>query len=422
MSDARVDDGPVPEYRWVLPSVLLGDGGEGRPVRRSTRDWIVDVAVFLVACAITLLGLPEVQDEPAALLLTEQVAGALSCVSVWLRRRWPVALALVLMVVSTFLELAGGAGLVALFTVAVHRPFKVSGPMVLLYLATIPPYLLVRPQDGMEPLAWGIVVTAMLLTVYAWGIVVRARRQLIWSLRQRAASAAEEAKRLERERIAREMHDVLAHRISMLSLHAGALEFRPDAPAADVARAAGAIRASAHLALQDLRQVIGVLRHPGSGDGDGDGDGQVPERPQPTLADLPSLVEECRQAGMDVRLEQRADDAPDGLGRNVYRIVQEALTNARKHAAGQPVTVTVTGVPGAELSAEVRNPLGARHLPRIPGARAGLIGLAERAELAGGRLEHGPTPEGEFVVRARLPWPEKETAEPMAERAAGERS
>ncbi|MEZ7128600.1 sensor histidine kinase [Nonomuraea sp. AD125B] len=417
MSDVRVEDGPVPEYRWVLPSVLLGDGNEGRPVRRSTRDWIVDIAIFLVACGITLLSLPEVQDEPEPLLLTEQIVGALSCVSVWLRRRWPVGLALVMLVLSTFLELAGGAGLVALFTVAVHRPFKVSGPIMLLHLLTIPPYMWIRPQDDMEPLEWGVLLSALLLTVCAWGIVVRARRQLIWSLRQRAASAAEEAKRLERERIAREMHDVLAHRISMLSLHAGALEFRPDAPAADIARAAGAIRTNAHLALQDLRQVIGVLRHPGSEGGDD----QVPDRPQPTLADLPSLVEECRQAGMDVRLEQRAGDAPDGLGRNVYRIVQEALTNARKHAAGQPVTVTVAGAPGSELSAEVRNPLGARHLPRIPGARAGLIGLAERAELAGGRLEHGPTPEGEFVVRVRLPWPEEpagETAGRATEKAA----
>ncbi len=103
--------------------------------------------------------------------------------------------------------------------------------------------------------------------ILVWGMFVRARRQLVHSLRERARRAeaeqqlrVEQARHHERERIAREMHDVLAHRISLLSLHAGALEFRPDAPAVEVAKAAGVIRDSAHQALQDLREVIGVLR------------------------------------------------------------------------------------------------------------------------------------------------------------------
>ncbi|MGP3954884.1 sensor histidine kinase [Nonomuraea sp. 3N208] len=406
MTRARGRDDLVPEYRWVLPSVLLGDGREGRRVRRSLRDWIVDITVFLIACGITMLGLTEIQNEPEQLIAIEQVVGALSCVAVWLRRRWPVGLALVTVVLSSYLELVGGASIVALFTVAVHRPFKVSGPITLLALITLVPYVFLRPQSDIGPLEWALLLIALLLTVYAWGIVIRARRQLIWSLRQRADIAAEEAKRLERERIAREMHDVLAHRISMLSLHAGALEFRPDAPAGEIAKAAGAIRTNAHLALQDLREVIGVLRHSRPGEDD-----TVPDRPQPTLDDLPTLVEECRQAGMDVRLDLRADDAPEALGRNLYRIVQEALTNARKHAGGAPVTVTVAGTRGKGLSVEVRNPLGSRRPLRLPGAKAGLIGLTERAELAGGRLEHGPTPEGEFVVSAWLPWPVETTLE-----------
>ncbi|NUP79795.1 MAG: sensor histidine kinase [Nonomuraea sp.] len=402
MTELRGEGGPAHEYRWALPSVLLGDPDEGRRVRRSTRDWIVDTAMFLLACGLTLFSLQEIRNEPEPLLLVEQVVGALACAAVWLRRRWPVALALVTGLLSSYLELVGGPSVVALFTVAVHRPFRISGPIALLALVTLAPYVMLRPQDDLSRTWAAALGVAIVLTVFAWGIVIRARRQLVWSLRQRAETAAEDAKRLERERIAREMHDVLAHRISMLSLHAGALEFRPDAPPEEVARAAGAIRSNAHLALQDLREVIGVLRHSPPG-----ADDPVPDRPQPTLADLPTLVEECRQAGMDVRLDLRADGVPGGQGRNVYRIVQEALTNARKHADGAPVRVAVSGERGEGVSAEVRNPLGTRHWPRIPGAGTGLIGLTERAELAGGRLEHGVTPEGEFLVRAWLPWPEE---------------
>ncbi|WP_049566342.1 sensor histidine kinase [Nonomuraea sp. SBT364] len=391
----------APEYRWALPSVLLGDGGTGRPVRRSTRDWIVDIVLFLTACGLALLTTAEIRGAPESVQAVEQVLGVLSCLAVWLRRRWPVALVLVTTILSAFVLLIGGAAVVALFTVAVHRPFKISGPIALLGVLTLVPNVMIWPDAELGPLGTFVFGLAILLTVFAWGIVVRARRQLVWSLRQRADGAAEEARRLERERIAREMHDVLAHRLSMLSLHAGALEFRPGAPEAEIARAAGAIRHGAHQALQDLREVIGVLRHSGAS-----ADDPVPDRPQPTLADLPALVAECGRAGLDVRLDLEAGQAPDGLGRNVYRIVQEALTNARKHAGGAPATVTVTGAPGRGLSAEVRNALGARHAARIPGAGAGLIGLAERAGLAGGRLEHGPTPDGEFLVRAWLPWPE----------------
>lgn len=395
------------EYRWALPSVLLGDGADGRPVRRSTRDWIVDIAMFLTACLLALLTATELDDEPRGLVLTEQVTGVLSCAAVWLRRRWPVALALVSTAMASYLEMAGGASVVGLFTVAVHRPFKISGPVAAVNLVTLVPYGVLRPDPDLGAGGMFVLGAAIVATVFAWGIVVRARRQLVWSLRQRAVIAAEDAKRLERERIAREMHDVLAHRISMLSLHAGALEFRPDAPAEDIARAASAIRDNAHLALQDLREVIGVLRHSSSA---GD-DGPVPDPPQPTLADLRALVEECRQAGMKVSYTTRLaggtpaeGDVPRGLGRTAYRVVQEALTNARKHAPDAPVTVTVSGGPGEGLTVEVRNPRWAHHGRRIPGAGAGLIGLTERVELAGGTFGYGPRPDGDFWLRAWLPW------------------
>jgi signal transduction histidine kinase len=238
---------------------------------------------------------------------------------------------------------------------------------------------------------------------------VRARRQLLISLRERAERAeatqqleVEQAQHLERERIAREMHDVLAHRISLLSLHAGALEFRPDAPPEEIARAAGVIRASAHQALQDLREVIGVLReNPNGGE---------PERPQPTLADLPALIDESRAAGMRVELDDRVGNlagVPTGIGRAAYRIVQEGLTNARKHAPGAVVRVGVTGRVAAGLSIEVRNPLpvGRSWQSKLPGSGSGIIGLTERATLAGGKIEHGPTEGGDFRLWVWIPWP-----------------
>jgi signal transduction histidine kinase len=170
----------------------------------------------------------------------------------------------------------------------------------------------------------------------ALGMFVRARRQLALIERERAASEQElrvaQARQMERNRIAREMHNVLAHRLSLLSLQAGALELGPDAPPAEVARTAGVIRINAHGALEDLREVIGVLPSASVDDNSADG---VPERPQPTLADLPMLIDESRKAGMQVALECEVTDlraVPEAMGRTAYRIVQEGLTNARKHA------------------------------------------------------------------------------------------
>ena len=126
-----------------------------------------------------------------------------------------------------------------------------------------------------------------------WGLFVRARRALVRSLRDQAERAEDEARAAERRRIAREMHDVLAHRLSLLSVHAGALEFRPDAPPEEVAEAAGVIRDSARAALDELRGVIGVLRE--------DGGESFTEPPQPTIADLAALVEETGGPGCGSR-------------------------------------------------------------------------------------------------------------------------
>jgi signal transduction histidine kinase len=244
-----------------------------------------------------------------------------------------------------------------------------------------------------------------------WGALTQARQALIQSLRERAERAeaeqdrrVAEARAQERARIAREMHDVLAHRLSLLATYSGAMEYRPDASPEQLSRAAGVIRSGAHQALDDLRQVITLLRE------DEPDDGHLLERPQPGLGDLARLVEESRAAGTPVEVDDEISDPealPAALGRTVYRVVQEGLTNARKHATGQPVAVVLEGKPGGQLSIDITNglPRDGSGLPASPGAGTGLIGLSERVGLAGGHLDHETTAKGQFRLRARLPWP-----------------
>lgn len=399
--------------RWLFPSALLHEldpdsGRGGRRPRRTARDWAVDFTCFLLAVALGLAAADTLNNDvhtSHSLAVVDQLLGALACGAVWLRRRWPLGLAIAMIPVGMLSNTAGGAGVVVLFTLAVHRPFRYVAWIGGIGLVQVPLQYWLRPDPDL-PYAGAVAFTEMAtLTVIAWGMFVRSKRQLMLSLRDRARRAeteaqlrAEQAQRLAREAIAREMHDVLAHRLTLLSVHAGALEFRPDAPQEEIARAAGVIRESAHEALQDLREIIGVLR---AGEPDDAG------RPQPTLAALDALVAESREAGMKVTLASRVSDpaaVPSSVGRTAYRIAQEALTNARKHAPGTEVTVAVTGAPGDGLVVDVRNPAPEGDVPLVPGSGQGLIGLTERATLAGGRLEHGPEADGGFRVRAWLPW------------------
>ncbi len=399
-----------PDHPSLLPALLVGEAAEDR-VRRSGRDWAVDVSCFVLAISagavmiwLTSRTHATARHPPR---VTDVILSAVGCLALWVRRRWPVQIALYAALAGVFSVSLLGVAYISVFTVAVHRRFRLVALVAGVHIAAGTVYTALYPDHKESYWASNLWSTIIIAAVVAWGMFVRARRQLVLSLRERALRAeaeqqlrVEQARHQERARIAREMHDVLAHRISLLSVHAGALEFRPDAPPAEVERAAGVIRASAHQALQDLREVIGVLRE-ASGDG-------APERPQPSLADLPGLIDESRRAGMTVRWENRLADAamvPASIGRSAYRTVQEGLTNARKHAPGAAVRVTVDGSAGSGLTVEVRNPL-VRNAQEIPGAGVGLIGLTERAMLAGGRLEHGDTDQGDFRVHAWLPWPD----------------
>ena len=386
--------------------------GRGGP-RRAPRDWAVDALCFLLGIGFTALVLIDGTDQqiPTVTNTVDATLGGLASLGLWLRRRWPVGVAVIVGLFASYSVSASGVALITLFTVAVHRRLGTAVLVAAFYALTSLFTLLVRPD--VSPPTWlqGVLGVVCVVAVLALGMFVRARRQLALVERERAESEQElrvaQARQMERNRLAREMHDVLAHRLSLLSLQSGALELWPDAPPAEIARAAGVIRSNAHGALEDLREVIGVLR---SARADDDRTDVVPEPPQPTLADLPMLIDESRKAGMQVELECDVTDlgaVPEAVGRTAFRIVQEGLTNARKHADQAAVSVAVQGSAADGLTIEIRNPwpLGVAHTTPIPGAGMGIIGLAERTALTGGRLEHGRTTAGDFRLWTWLPWP-----------------
>jgi signal transduction histidine kinase len=419
--------GRAEPYNWVMswlrkwwamtgPTAMLvpSDSAHADNVApRTARDWSVDAGSFVFAAVLGALILSIARDDPANRMTSGRVAidvafGALCCISLWWRRRWPFGVALVCVLLGAFSTFGTVAGLFALFSLAVHRHVR---PALLVSMVFVPSALVCSIWLGRTN-TWTVMLPALATAAAAtaWGMFVRARRQLLSTLRDRAQRAeadqlvrAEGARLAERTRIAREMHDVLAHRISLVALHAGALEVARDLPSAQVRESAALLRFTAHQALDELRDVIGVLREK-SGE---EGPSTVP---QPTLADIPRLVEETRRSGATIDFEMHVDgavSAPGPLGRDAYRIVQEALTNISKHARGTLAQVRVAGAPNHGLHVCVRNPPAmGTHDRRLapPGSGTGLLGLQERVTLANGVLVHGPDASGDFVVEADLPW------------------
>ncbi|MBO9534103.1 MAG: sensor histidine kinase [Solirubrobacteraceae bacterium] len=410
--------------RW-LPAVFRPTFEELLPrtrVERTRRDWVVDFVLIGLSIAFGIAAHHSEMTDKAPLSSLHSTADLvllpLAALALLWRRRWPLRVTIFVGLATIVSPSSGFATLVAAFAIAAY-----SAPTValggLLFLIAITPISSLLARDPGN--AWwsealfGVIVT---VGVGAWGMFTGTRRQLLVTLHERARRAeseqglrVEQARQQERTRIAREMHDVLAHRMSLLSVHAGALEFRPDAPAEDVARAAGVIRQTAHEALEELRTVIGVLRVDElTADGDGEGAQAQPEPPQPTLAAVPRLVADWKQAGARVELDLAIDTeaVPTAVGRTAYRVVQEGLTNASKHAPATRVEVHLSGAPGDALVVEVRNALpvgGASTASGIPGTGLGLIGLRERTELAGGGfLATADSAARQFVLRATLPW------------------
>lgn len=389
---------------WSHPLRFNGAPGVGLAGGR-----LADTALF--AFAVVLGGITQGylwHTHGVVLDAVDVAAGAVACLALWWRRAHPMAVFVLALAANTFSPLALGAGLVAVCTAASRLRGRALTAVVVLTAAASVVFPLVNPAAG-EIVKVGFPAFLLTVIAFGWGLYLRARRELVASLRERAERlaadqerSAEQAREAERRRIAREMHDVLAHRLSLLSVHAGALEFHPDAPAAEMAQAAAVIRTSAAAALAELRQVITVLREDSVAT-----DGP----PQPGFGQLADLLQESRSAGMTLHARidlPEAGQLPEAAGRTVYRVIQEGLTNARKHAPGTPVQVTVTA-DGQAVTAEVitrRRPALDKPGAAAPaGAGAGLIGLAERVTLAGGQLDYGPNAIGDFVLHATIPRP-----------------
>ena len=335
-----------------------------------------------------------------------------------LRRRAPLAVTGAVVTIGSFSSFSIGITTLAVVSLATRRRWAEIVPVALLWFGAslvgeraISTYV-TDPGGEMTHLDLTVVAVQVVFValVVVTGMFIGGRRALVASLREQAAIARREAdarddgaRAAERNRIAREMHDVLAHRLSLVALHSGALEYRAGLDPEQVRETAAVVRENAHEALGELREVLGLLRDTTATD--------EQSRPQPTFAQVDELVEGTRAAGSPVTfvLDRVGEDdlarLPVSTSRHLYRVVQETLTNARKHAPGAPVHVRLHGAPGERVALEVTNPVPTTApTAALPTSGWGLTGLAERLDLTGGELEAGRQPDGTFVVRASLPW------------------
>lgn len=320
----------------------------------------------------------------------------------WWRCRLPVAFLLAALG-ATMLVAAQFAVMAALYTLA-ERTMSRTGIAVAVVSATVVvgvPIWTFGGWDGAVPLTVAICVAPALL-----GLYVGTRRDLIARIRDRAERAEREQQRRiaqarseERAQMARDMHDVVTHRVALMVMQATALETTEGQDAVAIGTQIGA---TGREALVELRSLIGVLR-----------EGDVPMRPRPDLRDLNALVDESRKLGIPATLEVLNDTGhrpPLLIEHTIYRVVQEALTNVHKHSSGARTRIRVEHTDD-ELLLSITNgrgtPLGEQ--TGLPEGGHGLLGLTERIRLVGGELTAGHTPDGGFQIHARVPVTRQET-------------
>ena len=346
-------------------------------------------------------------DIPVATYL---LLGASSIALLW-RRSLPLAVLTATLTASVawdLLELANGPSLAIFISLYGVGRYIEEGRMNILavlsaMIVTVADDLLIEREEA------SVVVLSLSLVFVAWyiGRRMKGRRDYLALLEERAqylererVAEAQRAVTEERTRIARELHDVVAHRVSMITVQAGAAQTVAGSDPDRAVRAMEAIEGEGREALEELRQILGVLRS------DGDGKNLLPIH---GLADIGDLVAEMRSAGMDIALldDLHDGDIPAQVDLASYRIVQEALTNVVKHGGPDPSAQVRISSSDGELTIEVTD--NGSGVSRLPGSGHGLAGMRERTALLGGTFEAGPRPQGGFRVIARLPLEKRAT-------------
>ena len=346
-----------------------------------------------------------VQAGAIALLVVQTVA-------LTVRRRWPMAVYSVVGIGTIayawlgYPQSVGGFGvLIAIYTVAAHVPLREAIVAAGIYVVGMALSLIGFSRDSGSSfdVLFADFLVNLLALILAWtvGVTVRTRRAYVAALEARAELLERErednarlAVALERGRIAREMHDVVAHNVSVVVVQAAAAERMVETDPERARQAMREVAATGRQALTEMRRLLGVLR---------DGDASDDLGPQPGVAELRALAGTVEDAGMQVELSVQGEERPlpASAALSVYRIVQEALTNSLRHAGPARARVILRYLPDA-LEVQVSDN-GVGGVPPAEHSGHGLIGMRERVALFGGELTAGPRPEGGYAVVARIP-------------------
>lgn len=368
-----------------------------------TADTVLALAAFAATMAMWYPDGPEVTAEEKMTFGTLVVFVLGNGALVWRRRQPEVVHAIVIVASALSMALGYLGGPIFALAVSLYSLGRYSdddqksyiGAGAAIALLAVSRFVIGTPDSGDG--------FALLMAFSFWyfGRRVRIRGEYLRVLQERAEqlereqlAEAEKAVAEERTRIARELHDIVAHQVSLMTVQAGAAKTVADKDPHTAVQAMASVEKAGRQALDELRHLLGVLRPGNEADELG---------PQPGLADIPRLVEELQQAGLDVSVTLDGTDAelPARVDLSIYRIVQEALTNVLKHAGPQARAEVRISSDDRGVTIEVRD--DGRGGTQLPGSGHGIAGMRERAQLLGGSLETRPLPEGGFSVIARLP-------------------